>query len=473
MPRLPFAANAYVEESYGLPQIVLENWYAEETGDRKDWPYRLIPTPGLVAFSTGSTKGRGCFQSDAIASGPIFVVYGTAVKRVNGSGVETSITGAVTDDDKPIAFALSQTQAVINSGPDVYTATAANITVFTANLVAAGASGGIIDVAVLNNRHLYAEDNSGRIFYSSAGAATTISGFFTAERDPDQIKAILVVGSNILALGSRKTEFWSGTNSSTEPFIQRQGYVFEYGVLGSRARVQIGGAGYWVAHDYTVRRWSGGGAERISTHWLERVIAALTEADKALVRLTAHNWIGHQFVKLFIPGKGSYFYDALTGAWHRRRDRKSPISEIWNYDYFVESFGFQYVQELTTGRLFKLDAMAFVENGQLVRRVASVLAPVEKTVAIWNLIIEGQAGIGLDAVATQGSDPECMVKVAYDGEEFGSEMIRKIGKHGERRWRPVFGPVGTLKPPIAKLELAYSDPVGWSVYGVTYNEEAR
>lgn len=472
MAKIRFGQNAYVEEAYGLPMVNLENWYIEEAGDRPDWSARLVPSPGLVAFSTGSTEGRGCFQSDAIASGEIVVVYDTVVKRVASNGAETTITGAVTDDSKPIAFALSQTQAVINSGGDVYTATGSTITDFTANLVAAGASGEIIDVAVVNNRHLFAEDNSGRVFYSDAGAATTIGGFFTAERDPDQIKALLVVGSNLLAMGSRKTEVWTGTDSATVPFIQRQGMVFEYGVLGSRARTQIGGGAYWAAHDNTIRRWAGGVAERISSHWLERQIASLSAANKALVRLTSHSWLGHQFVSVFMPGKGSYFYDALTGAWHRRKDIGAEVP-TWGYDYFVEAFGSSYVMALTTGRLYRLDAAVFIEGTAIVRRVTTGLMPVSKTIRIDSLIVEGQSGIGLPSVGTQGYDPLCMLKLARNGHVFDDEYERKIGKAGEYNWRPVFGPLGSVRAPLVKVELAYTDPVGWTVYGATVNEDAR
>ncbi len=174
MPRIPLGANAYQEERYGLPSVNLENWYAEQTPDRPDWEYRLVPSPGLLAFSTGGAKGRGCYQSDAVASGDIIVVYDAVVRRINSAGVETTIAGAVIDDNMPVAWGASQTQLVLVSGGVPYTVTGTNVTGFMANLTAAGASGAIIDVGVVNNRHLYAEDNSGRVFYSAPGIATTI-----------------------------------------------------------------------------------------------------------------------------------------------------------------------------------------------------------------------------------------------------------------------------------------------------------
>lgn len=476
MARLPVDPSCVVEEAFSLPSSHLENLYAEPCDQRYGWEWRLIPTPGLTAFSdyTSGTIGRGCFQSDAIASGDIITVYTTDVRKTTSDGTTTAITGAISNDSLPIAFALSQTQAVIASNGVPYTVTGSAVTSIAAALTGAGASGGIIDVAVVNNRHLYAEDNSGRIFYSDPGDAGTIGGFFTAERDPDQIKALLVVGSNLLAMGTRKTEVWTGTDSTSVPFIQRQGMVFEYGVIGQRSRCQIGSAAYWVAHDNTIRRWGGAGAEEISQDWIVRLIDSLTAANKALIRLTAHNWRGHEFVKCYIPGQGSFFFNAKNGTWHRRRDLGDELVVDWSYDYFVEAFGNRYCQNITTGRLFKLDGMVFKENSITVRRVATVLAPVKESRTIKNLLIEGQAGVGLNASGTdEDDDPEVMLRVSYDGHTFGDELRASIGTYANYKQRAVFGPQGTLTPPIAKMEIAYSAAVGWPIYGITYNEDVR
>lgn len=471
MPVIPFGRSAYVEESYGLPSVALENWYVEEAPDRPDWGLRLIPTPGLVSFSTGGAKGRGCFQSDAVASGDVIACYATTLVRVNSAGAETAISGTVTDDNEPVAWGASQVQLVVNTAGKVYTVTGSAVTEFTANITAAGASGPIIDVAVVNNRHLYVEGNSGRVFYSATGDATTIKGFFTAERDPDFTSGILVVSSNILVMGQRKTEFWTATDSDLTPFIQRNGYVYEYGVIGPRARAQLGGSAYWVAHDGKVMRWAGG-IDRISSHWIERMILSLALADRARVRVTAHSWTGHEFVSVTIPGKGTYVFDALTRAWHRRRDLGDELATAWGFDYFVEAFGRVYCQELSTGKLVRLDAGASKEDGATVRRVATALVPVREPARVRNLIIEGQAGVGAPGEAGELGDPHCMLRWSLNGHVFEGEMQAPIGMAGDYNYRTIFGALGTFYPPLAKVELAYSAPVAWTVYGASYNERA-
>lgn len=469
MPRIPLGANAYQEERYGLPSVNLENWYAEQTPDRPDWEYRLVPSPGLLAFSTGGAKGRGCYQSDAVASGDIIVVYDAVVRRINSAGVETTIAGAVIDDNMPVAWGASQTQLVLVSGGVPYTVTGTNVTGFMANLTAAGASGAIIDVGVVNNRHLYAEDNSGRVFYSAPGIATTIEGFFTAERDPDLVAGLLVVGSNLIVFGRKKTEFWTGTGSDTIPFIQRSGYVYERGLISLRARCQVGGAGYWVGHQGQLWCWADG-LRNIAPDWMTRRIVQLNSVNKLLVRVTGHSWNGHDFVKVTIPLSGSYVFDASTSAWHRRRDLGDELIIDWGFDYFVEAFGRTYVQKLSTGKLARLDVTARLEDSMPVRRVAEALVPITERTRINNIIVEGQAGVGRESADPDEANPECMLRVSHDGHIFESEQRAKIGAQAEYSWRTVFGPQGTFVPPVAKVQLAYSSPVSWSVYGLTFNE---
>jgi len=470
MPSIQFGAEAYENESYGLAPIKLENWFAEETTDRSEWGHRLIPTPGLVSFSDNAqSTGRGCFQSDAIASGSIIQAFSTTVRRVDASGTSAGLTGSIVDDGKPIRSALSQAEAVLNSGGNAYQVTTGAVTDITAQLTGAGASGDIIDVAVLNSRHLYVEDNSGRLFYSAVGDCDNIEGFITAESDPDQLLAAMVVAGSLLLLGKRKTELWIGTSSATTPLIRRQGYILDVGIISSDAKCSTGGVGYWVGQDNTVYRWGGGAEVRISAHWMERSIQALSEDNKSKIRMSPHNWNGHKFVKVHIPTVGDFFFDTLTQRWHRRKDI-AVDDPHWGFDYFVEAFGSTFAQKRSNGLIYRLDNMIHTEGDSQVRRIATAHVPVSKVTDMRNVVVEGQSGVGLNAVSGQGVDPKCILKIGYDGQTFVGEHTRDIGKHGEFRWRPVFGDMGQAKPPTVLLELAYSDPVGWSVYGASFNE---
>ena len=470
MPEISFGDSAYDNESFGLPPIRLENWFVEEAEDRRDWGARLIPTPGLVTFSQNSAlAGRGVFQSDAINNGDIIKVRGSKVVRVNSSGLETELSGTIASNTVPVAFASSQSQLVVVSAGRAYTVGATNFVDITTAITGAGATGNIIDVAVYNNRHLFVEDNSGRIFYSDPGNAGSIAGFATAEQDPDQLQAVLSVGSSVLLFGSRKTEFWIGTTSDTTPLIPRQGFVLEVGIINPYAKDEIGSEAYWVGNDSVAYRWSGGREEKISAPWMDRAIGRLSLAQKGDIRVTTHSFGGHRFAKFYIPTVGDYFFDTRLKRWHRRKSLGATEAH-WGYDFFVEAFGNVYVQKLATGRLYRLDGSVFTEDGQKVRRVASALVPVKSSTRISNVIIEGQPSIGVDGTTNEEGEPTAMLKVYYDGYTGTQEMRRSLGRIGDYRWRPVFGSQGTVRPPAALVEVAYADAVGWSIYGATYNE---
>ncbi len=472
MPKLAFDPNVYDNSAYNLPSSLLQNMFSEKADEPSGWPFRFVPTPGLKSFSlaVGAT-GRGCTQSDAVASGDIIKVFDTTVHRVDSVGTVTQITGAILNDGKPVRFANSQSQVVLNSAGKVYTVTGSAVTEFTANLTAAGASGAIIGVAVINNRHLYVEDNSGRLFYSNPGDATTIAGFITAEKDPDQLRGVMVIGASVLLFGNKLTEVWRGTDSVTTPLIARSGFILKVGIISTDAKAQIGGVAYFIGNDGVKYEWAGGAERPISPSWMDVSVSSLSAADKAMVRLTAHDYDGRSFIKTHIPNKGDYLYGTKSRTLHKRKDLGDEVPH-WGFDYFVKAFGEVYVQRLSNGGLCKLDSGVSLEDGNPVRRVTSAIFSVDEPLRVNNVIIEGQPGVGLDITSGLGSDPVCNFRVAYDARIFNSPIQRQIGKFGEHRWRPVIGSLGTIKPPRVLIELSYGDPVGWVVYGITFNGRA-
>ena len=254
----------------------------------------------------------------------IITVCGDTVLRTDRQQIET-IIGTVVDDGEPVAFSSSQTETVLVSGGRVYLVLLDEVIDFTDNIASAGASGDIIDVAVINSQHLYLEENSGRVFFSEPGDARTVTQFFTAEENPDNGRALLVVNSSILVLGSNTTELFTSTTSDITPFIRRNGNTLQVGVTNSKSRYELQGIAYWVGEDDVIYRWSGGREEIISPTWMNRALARLNEEARAAIYMNVHTWYEHRFMSVFIPGAGDYFYDQVTGAWHRRKSNSDAL----------------------------------------------------------------------------------------------------------------------------------------------------
>lgn len=459
---IPLGASAYGSSDYGYPPVKLENWFAEEAGDRSDRPYRLVPAPGLTAFKTGLNGAvRGMAQIDGLLAGKAVVAAGTKVYSLTSAGVSAEI-GDITGTDE-VFFAASQSDLVMSAGGSAYVVTAS----LSAAITIAAASGNIMQVAELAQRHLFLEDGSGRVHFSDVAAPTTVTKFFTAETDPDNVLAVLVAGDVIYVVGTRVTELWEFTGSAALPF--RRWATFPVGLVARGAIAQTDSSLFALGRDQDgnemVYRVTGGQPQRVSTHPIERLTEDVAEADRPNIRVTAHGWGGHSFIGLHLPSVGDYFYDVSNDTWHRR---KEIASARYLASFFFSAWGKRFAGDTTAGSVYRLDRNVYTHNANPVRRVASAIVPIEDgRPSVDNITIEMQAGVGL--VSGQGSDPQVMIRWATDGRTFGNEISRSFGRLGEFGHRAVFGPLGRFTPPAAVLEVAVTDPVPATVTGATIN----
>ena len=471
MPQVPFTPSTYDFQDYGVPPAILENFYPERLEERSDWPFRLVMTPGLVQTGEGveGKIARGVTQADELVNGEIVSIAGDEVSRYDADGNRTLI-GTVADDGKPVTFASSQAQMIVVSGGRAYIITADAVEDITANFTIN--SGPIIDVAVFNNRHLYVEGGSGRIIFSRPGDGSDIQGeFFTAEQSPDQLRGVMVVSASIFAIGTRTIELFTGTTSDNVPFIRRNGNILRVGMMATRANAELDGIGYWVGEDSVVYLWAGGRQRPISPAWMERELSKLQPDERLLVRMNVHSWSGHKFISIAIPGIGDFFFDQATEQWHRRKATSITPGAQWDYDYFVQAFGDTFVQRKVDGAIFRFSPFVYRENQISVRRVATALVPVRKATAITNVVIECQAGIGRpepgNAIRT---DPKIEIAIAHDGITYGPGQIRELGRMGQTFVRPSVLQMGTVRPPLCAIQVAFSDSAPLTLLGLTYGE---
>ena len=458
MAYLPLGLSTYESNDIGFPAVALENWFAEQAPDRADRPARLLPTPGLVSFASSLNGAiRGMEQRDGLLSDKMVVCAGLRVYTVTSSGTVVEI-GTVTGTDKA-HFAGSQSDMVVAAGGTAYTVTGS-----LTSITVGASTGNIIDVATYQQRHIFAEAGSGRLWYSDAGDPTTVANtaFATSSDEADPLLGVEVWQDTVWALGTQTIRGYVGTGDVDAPIIPRPGALYSTGIIGNGAVTRADFGLYVVGDDGRVYR-AAQGIDAISTPPIERLIADVT--TKSDIRLSSHNWAGHQFVGLHLPGVGDYIFDQSTGFWHRRREINA--ARYLAHD-FLNAHGVTYAGDRSTGDIYTLDRDVFTHNGSAVRRVAQTLFPVEdRRPEISNLTVELQSGIGL--VTGQGSDPQVMLRYSTNGRTWSNEITRSFGKIGEFDHRTLFGSLGRFHPPAGMIEIAVSDPVAATVTGLYAN----
>lgn len=471
---LPLGANAYQDESYGLPPLKLENWFAEVAPERSDVPYRLLPTPGLSSFKSGlgGSGIRGWFQADGLVSGDIVLAAGTATYRLTSAGVSTQVNvksgSTAIGSTYSARFAGSQVDLVMTVGGNAYYLDG---TPEWVDITVGASTGDIVDVAEINQIHVFLENGTGRFWWGEAGDPTTVAAtnFATAETEPDNLLALRTFGGLLYLFGTQSTEIWGNTGNNASPFRFLE-LSIPVGIVGREAVVQADFGIFAVGVDRAagttiVYRVDNGRPQRISTHAIERLIEDVAVSSRSDISLSVHGWGGHVFIGLHLPGVGDYFYDIAGAVWHRRRQ----TAETRYYcDTFIAAFGKIFGGSRSEGEVFRLDRDVYTEDSNAVRRVAQVLVPIDDgRPSIDSVVVEMQPGVGL--VSGQGSDPQVMLRWSDNGWSWSNEISRSFGAIGEYNAVARFGPLGRFRPPVMALEIAVSDPVPATVTGVAIN----
>lgn len=449
--RVRFGFSAYDKSDYNLPVIELENWYAEERPALGQ--VRLLPTPGLTLFLAASTGVRGLFQADGILSGQIIFADGTTMRRVTSGGVANNI-GTVATDDFRAQFAASFVDLVASSGGTAYVVASGSVTPITVGT----ASGSIVSVAHLRQRHLFAEED-GRLWWSAVGDPTDVPAINFAETEfqADGLLRIEAYKDNVWAFGSDTLQLFVPTSAQDQAFIPRPGGVLPLGLIGRDAVVQSDDALFMVERGGLIFRLEPDNRQLVSTPDITKRIKALSSANQKKVALSSYRWNEHEFIRIVLPGQGCWNYDLSTGAWHRARTLNADTHIATDY---VSAYSTSYAAGV--GGIYSLSETVYTEAGQNVRRVAEALVPIEDgRPAIESLTIyTSTIGVPLSG---EGSQPKVMLSVSRDGVTFEPEAIRDLPIAGEYTKPVTWRTLGRSKPPVIRFRLAFSEKVGMTL----------
>ena len=219
MGYLPLGLSTYQSNDYGFPSVELENWFAEQAPDRNDRPARLLPVPGLVSFASSLNGAiRGMDQRDGLLSDKMVVCAGARIYTITSGGTVAEI-GTVTGTGKA-HFAGSQADMVVAAGGTAYTVTGS-----LTSITVGASTGNIIDVATYQQRHIFAEEDSGRLWFSDPGDPTTVANtaFATSSDEADPLLGVEVWQDTIWALGTQTIRGYVGTGDVDAPFVPRPG----------------------------------------------------------------------------------------------------------------------------------------------------------------------------------------------------------------------------------------------------------
>ena len=410
----------------------LVNSYVEVQGTDRDGKslYCNYARPGLARFSAAS------FASTArvlvkLSDTALIAVLGTQVAQFATDGTSSVLAVLAGTDRLTAALNQNSTHAQIALVSDGG----------TYSLLA---NGGVSNpatgfnapnsVTFLKGKFIFTTPNSGGIIFHSAlndGTSFNSLSFGYANSDPSPLVRGIADAGYYYVFGEKIMEIWQDAGTTPFALAPLQQYI-PMG-LGAKYSLVKGAENglIWVDHRGIVRYGRDGGAQRISTHTVERAISELSATDLAKVAGTYFVAQGHQFYALSAPTQWTWIYDLSMQRWF---EWGSYGLSRWLGNDAIQ-FGNSWVAcDYRNGLLYTISADAYDDAGA--EFVLELYCPHvhnhPNALIVDRLDIDVVSGTGLVSGTVDDVSPQIQVSWSSDGgKTFRGERFASIGQGGQ------------------------------------------
>jgi len=472
MPILPLAlppqSNQGGEAHGGVAALI--NCYAIQDGDERKTRMRIRSAAGLESMSAldGASGVRGLLEVDS----RVYAVAGRVVSLVDSQGNDTVLGGLESDGHVGMARNQRQTgvQTAICCDGLSYISTSGGplVAISDADLPAS------VDVCSVNRSFIFATSD-GRMVRSEIDDGFAIDGLdvVQAEASPDGLLRVISRGPDLVAIGQRSTEPWRDTGG--EAFGFSRGDALNIGAIGAKSVTkcsvvgqQIADAVAWAATNadgiYSgIAMLTGYTANKISTPWID----SLFESVEDYASIVATSWIerGRGMISWRLTDR-TVVYDTSSGLWHERQSRDAAgLPTAWRVSLATGLGSRVLVGDAATANLYWLDPD--VEDDAGAEMVMTIRTPPAAgfpgRLEMSALYLDVVPGVGTSSLV----DPIMTMRMSRDGETWGAQRSRPLGRQGQRAKRVNWTSLGTF--PQATFEFSCSSAVVREVLSASWD----
>ena len=501
--KTPILGSTYVARSVNAADARMVNLFPEIVPEAGKEPAFLNRAPGLKLLNTignGPVRGLWAFSS---SDSTAFVVSGTQLYKITTSYVATLI-GTVAGTG-PVSLADNGTQLFIAANGPSYIY---NNTTNAFGQITDPDFPGAVTVCYLDGYFVFNEPNSQKLWITALLDGTSIDPleFASTEGSPDGLVAVAANFREVWAFGTNSIEVWYDSGATDFPLQRIQGAFNELGCAAPYSVAKMDNGLFWLGRDRRgegiVYRANGYTGVRISTHAVEWQIQQYDDISDAIAYTYQQD--GHSFYVLVFPSANTtWVYDAATQAWHERAGftdgnftrHRSNCQMAFNNKIVVGDF--------ENGNIYAFDLDDFSDNGGIQKwlRTWRALPTGQnnlKRTAQHTLQLDCESGVGLngyvlpeviylqtenddflitetsdyliaeqETVATQGANPQVMLRFSDDGgHTWSNEHWKSMGKIGEYYKRVLWRRLGmTTKLRDRVYEVSGTDPVKIAIMG--------
>lgn len=423
----------------------LVNGYTEALGIDKDGKsqFAVYARPGLNRFSQGSAAATARVMV-LLSDTALIAVLGAQITSFNVNGAATILANLAGTDRITAALNENATPqlALVTDGGTYALLSAGSLSTPSTSFAAPNS------VAFLKGLFIFTTA-AGQIFHSALNDGTTFNAlaFDYANSEPHALVRGIADAGYYYVFSTGHMEIWQDVGTSPFALTPLQQYI-PMGLLAKYSLTKGAANGLlFVDHRGIVRYGRDGGAQRISTHTVERAIEELPDADRANLVGSYFVAQGHEFYVLHAPSQFTWAYDLGAMRWY---EWNSAGQNRWIGNDAILFNNHWIVCDYRNGVLYQASADAFGDAGNdfVLELWCPHVHAFRNSIAADMLDIDLASGVGNPA-APDPADVAPQIQIAFSedgGKLFTGERLVSFGAAGDRRRLIRTGRWGRITP---------------------------
>jgi hypothetical protein len=451
------------------------------------------------ATYTVSTVVAGVVTGLTTVNNGVYTIVPGTPSNTTTSGNGTGLTLTLT-----FGSGTGNTGSYVLSGSQTVTSRTMYALNFSVLPTTDGAFSGADVVDVVDNYFVYNRPQTQQ--WGSSNPLSPISSnlaFSSKDGAPDNLVSMIVDHREVYLLGEASSEVWVDSGLFPFAFQRIPGTSTQHGIAAKFSVARLGNSFAYLSKnirgDGQIMMMQGYIPTRISNHAVENSIEGAEISD---ARAWTYLIEGHEVYVISFPGLDlTWAYDIASGMWHKwlwvdsnnvfHRHRGNCHSHFSNMSL---------VGDWENGQIYMLDPNVYTDNGGEIRRVrraphlvsdfqrqffselqilfqpgvgleGNITGSTSPTNAVAGLAVAGIAIAGKATIATQGANPQAMLRWSNDGgSTWSNEHWVSIGVQGRYKNRAIWRRLGQARDRV--YEVVVTDPIKAVIVAANLKAEA-